>query len=389
MKISREEFLRKLEAIQPGTDQGMPTIDQSNCFVFYEGMIGAFNSDICCRVESGLGPDITGAVRAEKALKLLHGFGDDNPDVSLEGGRLYFKGKRRERGYLNIESRISDEIQSVPLPHDFKPIHPQFGEAVGIVSNCAGTDKNKFWTTCVHIHPRWVEACDDIRACRWKFHPKDTFTQPGSGIDNPVVVKKIAIKHVASAGVTELSEEHSPGWIHFRTPGGMIFSCQSFIEPYEDLTDFLKFDGKTVVFPPGLEEICKTAQIFSSEFAKRDLVRVELSQGEVLVAADGITGGYQKPRKVEYNGPDLIFYISPEILGHVVGKYPQATVVPGKLRVKTDNYVFATQLGLPEEEQSQDDTPFTQGEDIPQRTFRDKVKSDYEHALSNGEEEDD
>jgi hypothetical protein len=66
--VNREQFIKELESVQAGLSVRAAT-EQSNCFVFSDGVVRTFNDEIACEQKTSL--KITGAVIADPLISLL------------------------------------------------------------------------------------------------------------------------------------------------------------------------------------------------------------------------------------------------------------------------------------------------------------------------------
>ena len=162
MRIKREELLKKLEQVKPGLAT-REIVEQSASFVFANGQVATFNDEVAVRVP--LESDIYGAVRAEPILSLLSKLGEDEVELFVEDGVLSVNGKRGRAG-IKMESEVLLPIESVEVPQEWKQLDAEFVDAVDIVGSCASSNDVNFNLTCIHIHPEWLEACDNYQIGR-------------------------------------------------------------------------------------------------------------------------------------------------------------------------------------------------------------------------------
>lgn len=336
MRVNRETLLHALESVEPGLSK-KETIEQSNCFALHDGLVSAFNDETCCHAPSGLAKDFRGAVQADKVLTLLRKLSEDEIDLDAEDGQLIIKGKSRKAG-IRMETEITLPIDKVEKPTKWTKLHEDFGEAIGIVYQCAGKDDSMFRLTCVHITPRWVEGCNNSEICRWKLP---------TGVSQPALVRKTAIKHVTTLGMVDFSETEN--WLHFRNPSGLVFSCRRYLEEYPSLSQFLKVEGQPMTLPKGLAEACDKADVFSSENTDNNFVTVELKAGRVKVRGQGVSGWYNEVKKVDYKGESLTFNVSPQLLMELVNRHNDCIISADRLKVNGGNYVYVANLHRPVE----------------------------------------
>jgi len=335
VKLGREEFLHTLESVQAGVS-AKEILEQSDCFILQGGKVITFNDEISCKAKSGLPKEITGAVKAEKLLELLRKLPEEHVEVSKEGQNLIVKAGKRKRATVRMEEEIRLPLDVIEKPGEWQELHDDFGEAINLVQYCASKDANRFALMCVQIHPEYVMACDNLQLCQWRV---------ATGLENPILVKQVGIKHITSAGVTHFSETEK--WIHFANQNGLVISCRRYIEEYPDLSEFLTCEGPSIALPKGLTEAADRARIFSKDSTEGDRVLVELKSGEVTITGEGTHGKYQEDRKASYTGPDLGFMISPDLLTDLVKRYSECVVSPDRLKVDGGSYVYVACLTRP------------------------------------------
>src|ERR1700759_5051745 len=99
--VNREEFLQRLEAVQPGIAP-REFIEQTTCFIFDKGMIVTFNDEVSCRIISGLHKDFQGAVQAQPLLETLRKLTETEIEISTKEeekeANIVIRGKSRKAG---------------------------------------------------------------------------------------------------------------------------------------------------------------------------------------------------------------------------------------------------------------------------------------------------
>lgn len=346
-KVNREEFLRQLESVAPGLSQ-RDIIEQSSCFVFKNGEVMAYNDEVACRGPSVLNGEIEGAVKADKLLELLRKLPEDEIKVGRENGAFLISGKYRKAG-LRMEEEIALPINNLEQPDKWKKLPLEFTDAISVVQQCASQDQTHFEMTCVHIHPNWVEACDNFQLCRWTMK---------TGFKKPQLVRQSSIQHIVQLGVTEFAETN--GWLHFRNDDGLVLSCRRYEEEYKDFSGILGVKGTVTRLPKQLAEAAEKAAIFSAENGKNDRIRVELKAGKIRLKGEGISGWYEEFKSIKYSGEPMTFLISPSLLAELTKKHEECEVAPGRLKVVGEKYTYvaclvnaeANKVGEPEEEES-------------------------------------
>ncbi len=333
-RIDRMELLQRLEAIQPGLSP-RDIVEQSSCFVFKDGLIQTYNDEIACRIKSPF--KFTGAVTAAPLLAILNKLKEDDVEVEPTEEELLIIGKKRRAG-IRMDAEITLPIDSVEKPKKWRPIHEDFVEAISIVHECAGTNQEEFALTCVHIHPKYIEACDNHQLTRYRI---------SSGVTVAALVRRDAIKHIISLDMTEFAETET--WIHFRNPTGLMLSCRRFIEEFPNLSPILKVEGEPTTLPKGLADAADKAEVFSKENADDNQVMVELRPGKLRIKGTGTSGWYSEVKKLKYNGKAISFQISPRLLMELTKRHNECLVSEERLKVDGGKWVYVSCLGKVEE----------------------------------------
>lgn len=336
MKINREELLKELESITPGLS-AKEIIEQSSCFIFKDKKVMTYNDEIACSHSSCL--SIEGAVQAIPLLAILRKLGEDTVDVTTTKEELLIEGKKRKAG-IRMEAEILLPVETIEQPKEWKVIPDDFAEAVHIIQECAGKDETQFNMTCIHIHPKWVEACDSFQAARYRI---DT------NISESTLIRRESLKHIITLGMTEFSETKT--WIHFRNSTGLILSCRRYIEEYPDISKLFKQKGEKAFLPKGLKEAAERASIFSAENIEDNQVTIELKENKLKITGRGTSGWYKEIKKIKYSGATLSFTISPILLMELVQKYNDCEISSTILKIDGKKFRYITALGTVEEKE--------------------------------------
>lgn len=160
-KINRQRLLQALEATMPGLAVGKSKFDQSTCFCFLDGKVLTYNDEISCRAKSKLPDSIEGAVDSKPLLAVIRKMKEKEIDIEQKDSLLYITGESRRKVKLRMEPEIDLPIEKVERPEkkDWKTLSEHFSEAINIVSPCAGKNEAEFAFTCIHMHPKFIEAC--------------------------------------------------------------------------------------------------------------------------------------------------------------------------------------------------------------------------------------
>lgn len=333
MKVDRPKLLTVLESIQAGLTL-KEVVQQSSCFAFQDGMVMTFNDEVACRRKSPL--KINGAVQAAPLLAILRKMPEDELDISLDGDELVIRGKGRKSG-IATQAEVLLPMEKVEEADDWKPLHEDFSDAIFVTQQCVDKDDSNYAGSCIHIHPKYIEACDNSQAIRYKLKTK---------VKEPFLVRGKSIQHMVGLGMTEFCETET--WIHFRNPDGLIYSCRRDPQPYESLDDVLNSTGEPLTIPKGIADAADRAEVYSAENADENEVTVEIKPGRIRIIGDGISGWFTEIKKLKYRGPKISFRVGPKLLVELVKRYNDCFISPDRLKVDTGKFIYVVALGDPE-----------------------------------------
>lgn len=341
-RVDREELLQSLESVTPGLSQ-KDELEQSSCFAFSGGKIQTYNGEVACHAKSVLN-GVEGAVHAGPLLAVLRKMPEQEIEVHLgsrEGGdgenHLICQGKGRELG-VRMDDKIMMPLDHLEVPKRWHRLPEDFLDALRTVKECTGGKKADFIITCVHLHPKYLEACDNTQMVRYRI---DT------GVAAPVLIKNTAAGHVVTSGATDIAETES--WVHFRSPAGVVISCRRYVEQFPSLTEHFKdMGGEAAVLPKGLIDELDRAEVFSSEEADSNHVEVTISPGRIVLSGVGVSGYYTARQKMQYSGKPLTFLAPPALLRQIVSNHPQVMITADRIKVKGGNWRYVSCLAIPE-----------------------------------------
>jgi len=223
------------------------------------------------------------------------------------------------------------EMDAVEPPEKWKELPDEFNEAVKVVQSCASSDASQFLLTCVHIHPDYLEACDNFQLVRY---PIDT------GLKKSILIKRDSLKWLTGLDPTEMSATKS--WMHFRNPAGLVLSCRRYVEDYQNMDDFLVVEGTKTVLPKGIEETVDLASIFSADNADFNQLLVRIKHDRIRIEGHGKSGSFCEDKKVIYDGPSLDFQIAPDLFLAISKRAAECVVSAERIKVDTGKFEYVT-----------------------------------------------
>lgn len=332
--LNREDVLAALESVVPGLDK-KANLPQSDCFVFQNGRVTTYNEEIAASTACTV--SLVGAVKAEPLAQLLRKLTDDQVRIEEKDGQCHVSTQTKKRSGIHMEADVELPIDSIEHPADdaWKPLPEDFGDAVGIVQNCAGKDESHFVLTCIHLSPTHMEACDNLQVTRYPIN---------IGLTESKLVRRDSLKHVGQLGVTEIAETEN--WLHFRNSTGLVISCRQYAEDFPSMDEILAAEGTKTVLPGGIAEACDKAGVFTSGADSQ--VQVTLRENKLRLRGEGDAGWYEEQAAVKYTGPELVFVIDPKLLVELVKRTTECQISEGRLAIDGGSFKYVACLGTAE-----------------------------------------
>lgn len=331
MRVHRESVLRALSIANAGVSS-VGIIEQSNCFVFCGGRVFTFNEEIAVQLDSPFG-EIEGAVPAASLLGILEKLPDEELDVAVNNNELLLKAKRRRSG-IHLNSEILLPLDAVGKPKKWQPLESTFAEALAAVQGCTATEGDKFYMTCVHITPEWLEACDNYQMARFK---------TAVPIKTKALCRQKSLEPLIPLGITEVAQ--SRDYLHFRNETGAIFSIRSHSEDYLDLSPYFKREGEKITFPSGLDEAVLRAEVFTAGNSSNHIT-IRLTPDKLQIDGKGVNGWYKEVKQASYSGPPVSFVIKSRVFAELNSRSDSFYVAANRLVVSTRTFSYATSIGV-------------------------------------------
>ena len=335
-RFNREEFIATLNKVRPGLSNREIT-QQATCVVFRNGNIITYNEEVMCSTNSGLPETFSGAVQASPLITILQKLPDEEVQLASGVGNFSVIGKNRKTS-IAMETEVLLPVEQVEIPDKsaWKPLHKNFTDAISVVQECASKDQSMFTFTCIHIHPKFIEASDNNQLVRYRIK---------TGVEKEFLVRKEALKFVALFDFDQFAETER--WIHFRTKGKkMRMSCLRYIADYEDLGGILAKTGTPTVLPKALAEVAERCAVFSSQNTDNNVLIVHINRDSMKVRGEGAMGFHEEVKKMKYAGPPIKFSISPKMLAELVNRHTNCEIADGKLLlIDGGTFRYAASLG--------------------------------------------
>lgn len=332
MKQNRKQLLTVLDSLTPGLDS-KDILEHSASFIFTGTEVRTYNDQVACR--RGLKTEFTGAVTADKLLKLLRGLDAEEIEIGVddEGAELRITSGKAKAG-ITLEATKADWLKALTVPKSWSDLPSGFNQAVRDSLFSAAKDLTRPVLTCIHLSPKLIESCDNYRATRCKLSGK-----PGP----ETIISASSLQTVLPLNPTKWAL--SDGWGHFQADGVTI-SCRTFTaEKYPDLKALFTVEGEVVTLPEGIKELVGRAHVFAeAEFTQDERLKIELKKNEMTISGRNQKGWYSESVKCSWKGDPLAFEVHPTLFGDMVGLLQEVIVGESTLRLESENLIHIVAL---------------------------------------------
>lgn len=337
MKVQREDLIYPLERVSPALSY-RESIEQAQCYVFKGGFVHAYDEKLYARAPLPRGLKLEGAVHAKKLMPILKSLTCEVINVTQKEDSLEVlkmgKTNWTDRYLFTMDPKVKLPIEDIDEPKDWTEIHESFSDALAIVQECAGKDRDLFYTVCVHVHPERLEAIAGIAGPAGRYRIR-------TGVKKACIVERDVIKHVIRSGVEELGE--TAGWLQFRS-GQFLMACQRQVDKYPNLDDVFVKKGRVIDLPASLPDLVERCEKFTEDDKESNFLRVELRPGWMQIKGEGAAGKGEGFRPCEYDGPPVKFQLSPKILKGLSDKGGKASVADDKLQISGGRWDYVCGL---------------------------------------------
>lgn len=339
MTINKEDLRVALERVRPGL-ASRELIEQSTSFAFLGDRVVTYNDEISVS-HPVKDLDIRGAVKAEALYDFIARAPKDELEIEIEGTQLRIKAGRSRAG-LVLEEDIRLPIEEVGKIGKWKKLPNGFLDGLKMSYHICSSDMSRPVLTCVHANGRYLEASDAYQIIRYELEeeiPYAPFLLPASSA-------KELLKY---EGVAEISK--GKGWVHFRTKDGTVFSARIFDGEFPTIDHLLEVEGSEITFTGSVMEALERAYIFARDSGKEmPVVTVTISEGSMLLRAEGESGWFEESLRVRYKGDRIRLMIGIESLITLLKQQKKSILGTNRMRIAGDSWVHVVATMVPEDE---------------------------------------
>lgn len=320
MEINRNTFLDALQRIAMITTRA-ETTRQSDCFLFFNQKIYAYNGDVVGIARSPL--DITGAIPAKLIKDCLTRIDAETITCDIDGDTLKMKAGRRS-AKINI-APLSLSIGDLPTPPDMVARTTCFHVLAG-AAECCVKDETAPRTAVVEVTPETVTGTDGLQM----FHAHKKFIK---GQTEPFYVSAAAISSFKNIEISGAAI--GKFWLFLRDSswkGGAV--------------DYALRLRQVSYFAPGvIKEICEAAGT-KIEIPKRaveiihrvggvgaQMIQGVLKNNRITISANTAQGSFSESAKIIWDAEPVSFTVRPKPFLRALQNAETATLTENSLIV--------------------------------------------------------
>lgn len=306
-RVNRIDLLQAMEAVEPGLSQ-RPTLEQSDCIIARNGYFFTLQNEIFCKSKSPLDKGIQFAINGQKILAAIRGIPDLEIDVNVDK-EFQVKGKKFGAA-VQVAEQIMLPIDQVEKPEHWNDLPADFSDALKLTVECSEKGETLTPVTCLHIHPKWIEATDRFTFARYNML---------TGVSEPCLVHSLAARAIQSRHPTRICSTKE--WLHFRNDSGIRLSVRRHISEYPEMSHYTKQRGKPFSFPKVAADAIKFLELFSKQNTDDNEIEVKLEENRVRIDGYGVASRANYHSKARYSGKPLGFRIRPATLQNLIKEH--------------------------------------------------------------------
>jgi len=331
MKIERRKFLSTLQSIVCATSRH-EILEQSNCFIFTEDSIMAFNGEVYARI--AFKSSWKFAINANDLIKLLSKIPDKEIKLELKDNQLIVIGKKKRAG-LTIENEILLPVEEIPFPEKkMTKIRDNTLENLAIASKiCIGGNED-YRISHVYLTPTKIQATDRFRVLCIDF-------SAGYG---PILIPASAILSLPDTKFDKIKIEN--GWFFVANKDIFVGICCSLDPYYEEniISDAFKMeDSSKIQLPKEMESAIERALIMAEDDASK-LANISLTKKSIIIKTQKDSGWYEEKQPARYKGADMKIVVGLSLFKDLLSKTHKALINKNKMKMKKDNIEFVIPL---------------------------------------------
>ena len=325
MEIKREHVKYVLDCVSGGLAMGQrDTREGASYFVFKAGKVITFNDEVYCSMPLDLG--FEGAVKGEQLLNIVGRMKDETLKIKVEGDMVKISCGRRRAGF-QLDGDVGSALEELEPVTEWIECDTLAPASIGDCCGCAvGKSSDKFYKTCVHLSPHYIEATDCQQFMRvWMKTP----------VKESTLVKAYTVRNVEGLDIAEWGCNND--WIGFKTSDDLEYYARIYRDEYPtqamDSLAQAPEEGDAFTPPQGFVGAVDSAKIFSNELDDPKVKVIIKEDGKMMIEGMGRTGFFQEVLDCAYQGSRMEFFSSPKVLKQFAEAYTDGKISERALTV--------------------------------------------------------
>jgi len=332
MKINRQEFLGKLKSILSGVSK-TETLEQSNCFVFSDNMITAFNGEVFAATEFQFDNEF--AVNANDIVQLLSRIPDEEIAMVYKDSQLIISGKKKRAG-LVTQQEILLPIDTVPRPEKMRIAKKDFLKNLQMAAKICATTNENHLISHVHVTPNIIESTDRYRFLR---------IQMDTGAKE-MLIPATAILSVNSMHVTHI--ELVKNWLFLKNQDKKIMIAVCCGEGEYFKSEMLESvcaikNANTIQLPEEVGKMIDRSSVMTENSMEKE-AQIVIDSSSITIKTQKESGWYEEKQKIKYEGEEIKMTVNLSLLKDILSKTNKAIIGDGKIKMEEDNMEFVVSL---------------------------------------------
>ena len=325
MKTNRKELLDKLKGIICAATKN-ETIEQSNCFVFTDNAIVAFDGETFAATKFEYDKEF--AVNAFDLVQLVSRINDEEVSLEFKKDQLILSGKKKRAG-LVAQKEILLPFENVPKPERMmKVTEDNLLESMQMAAKICSSNEDNYRTSHVHVNGEVIESTDRLRVFRLKTK---------TGVDEMMIPAKSLLR----IGMQVTHIEMVEGWLWMKDDNKKVMTavCCAEGEYFEESTlkKILNMKGSsTIELPEEMIDVINRSVVMTEEGCDKE-AQVHLKSSVLTIKTQKDSGWYEEKQRVKYKGEEMKLVVNLSLLKDIMNRTRTAQILPGRMKIEKDD----------------------------------------------------
>lgn len=341
MKVDRLSFLSTLKSILCATTK-IEVLEQSNCFIFRNGSIMAFNGAVFARCKSNIPVDkseVWGefAVIASDLIGVLSKMPDERIDLSFKKDQLILTGNKKRAGLIiqkEILLPIADVIQ---IPDKMKKTHDVLPSMKMAARICKPGDDN-YRVGYVLVSPDSIISTDYYRLLK--------ISTSVPNIKKPTLIPASSLLSISDIKVSHLRLYQEWLFLRDEEKDVLLAICcgEGDYFEMETIDNILSMDDACgIELPEEMKDAVSRAMVMAGDDADGE-ASISLTSNSLIIRTRKSSGWYEEKQKIRFRGEPMKMSVDLQLLKDVLSKTLKAKIGNQKIKMQKDGIEFVASL---------------------------------------------